>query len=98
MALTWSEIDTLVGQQGSNLIGTNALLGGTLAALLFLFFAFRLGVGIEASIIFGTIFVLWLSSMAIAGSNTMISIGVATALGIALGIILLMGLNSLRRG
>ena len=97
MALTWSEIDALVGHQGANLIGTNALLGGTLAALLFLFFCFRLGVGIEASIIFGTIFVLWLSSLAIVGSNTLLSVSVATALGIALGIILLIGINSLRR-
>lgn len=92
MALTWNQIDTLVGNNGAQLIGSDLLMGGAIIAFLFLLFAFRVGLGLEASIIFGVMFAVWLGS-SILGANQLIATGLITALAIVLGIVIVLSLK-----
>lgn len=99
MALVWSEVDNIVGTNGAQLIGADYIMGGALLALLFMIFAFKVGVGFEAAVIFGTIFILWLGTSAITSTgNNLLSFSIVVALGVVLAFITFMIYSWIKSG
>jgi hypothetical protein len=59
--LTFQQLDQFLGSNAQSLVGGNPFLGGALVSLFFLLLAFKMGLGIEGTIVIGAFMVVMLT-------------------------------------